>query len=533
MQSAGAAIAALEGTIGTFESKVDHRVRAIDNVTEKIRVTVNKINDSILQFKQDIISGEEVNLAQENIMRLEQIIKEEFGEYDNARKTVLGIVRDFDINLVRNKTIKEISEELWMTNSNYWLSYALIALSAWINDSKTTADSAISECIRKDKVKTTLFFCLLNLRFDRLKTSRSWFNNYLETVDPANCQYELAILLLAFLSGIFGKDKTLEDNVFNIIKSWITDLENDSNTTLAITDVYFNYIYNLPVNKQVSYPKLNDHLSNFNGLVIDYLNVSKYQILINKVNELINNNNADAEQSYNKKIDYILNHLITDFDKEEQDIKNQQQYFKFVIENRGNLTNAKEQYEEAERLRRESFNIGKQMVRWFIYDDETTDNAVKCFGLQNTKGWYIDAINKWHDKLEIEKIRNFELAIDGKQYIIDDNYESARKELSDYYESIKNKTIYFNMINISLVVTALFSIGISIYLLSLYPLIATVASVVFVIFRILKEKKEFPKKVVASKALLDDCIKEIDDFKEYYSENDRKQDELVSLIKNI
>ena len=89
MQSAGAAIAALEGTIGTFESKVDNRVRAINSVTEKIRVTVNKINESILQFKQDIISGEEVNLAQENIMRLEQIIKEEFGEYDNVRKTII------------------------------------------------------------------------------------------------------------------------------------------------------------------------------------------------------------------------------------------------------------------------------------------------------------------------------------------------------------------------------------------------------------------------------------------------------------
>jgi hypothetical protein len=112
-----------------------------------------------------MIADEQMQAAHENILRLDQVIREKFESNIKVRKTVSGVVKDFDINLCRNSTIEELSEELWITSSRYWLSYALIALSAWVNDSKMLASNAVSEAVRTSELKANLFFCLVNLRF--------------------------------------------------------------------------------------------------------------------------------------------------------------------------------------------------------------------------------------------------------------------------------------------------------------------------------------------------------------------------------
>lgn len=111
------AVNLLNETIGSFKSKVDVKIASVNTSTSNIMETTNKIYDSINHFKQDMIQNEEKQLAHENILRIDQILKEQFGDHEAIRKTVMGIVKDFDINLVRNSTIQEISEELW---KDYW-----------------------------------------------------------------------------------------------------------------------------------------------------------------------------------------------------------------------------------------------------------------------------------------------------------------------------------------------------------------------------------------------------------------------------
>lgn len=143
------AVNALNQTIDSFKSKLDVKMESVNTSTANMRATTDKIYDSVSKFKQGMIQNEEKQLAHENILRIDQILKEQFGDHEAIRKTVMGVVRDFDINLVRNSTIQEISEELWITSSRYWLSYALIAITAWINDYKEVAANALSECVRR------------------------------------------------------------------------------------------------------------------------------------------------------------------------------------------------------------------------------------------------------------------------------------------------------------------------------------------------------------------------------------------------
>ena len=98
----------LNETIGSFKSKVDVKIDSVNTSTASIRQTTDKIYNSISKFKQDMIQNEEKQLAHENILRIDQILKEQFGDHETIRKTVMGVVKDFDINLVRNSTIQEI-----------------------------------------------------------------------------------------------------------------------------------------------------------------------------------------------------------------------------------------------------------------------------------------------------------------------------------------------------------------------------------------------------------------------------------------
>ena len=222
MSYAQQAINNLDQTINSFKSRVDVKVSDVSISTASIQATTDKIYENIERFKNDLMHGEESQIAHENILRIDQIIKEQFSNYIAIRRTVMGVVRDFDINLVRNSTIQELSEELWITSSRYWLSYTLIAITAWVNNYPEVAKNALAESGRKDAIKTTLFFCLMNLRFGRMDAAKKWFYEYFKTLDPTTLQQETAILLQSFLNGIFGKDKELEQEIIRLINEWIS-----------------------------------------------------------------------------------------------------------------------------------------------------------------------------------------------------------------------------------------------------------------------------------------------------------------------
>ena len=103
------AIDNLNKTINQFESNVNVHVSTIRDGSINVEQATRSIYEQLTKFRQDMEHGELKQLAHENIIRIEQIIKERFGSYETIRKTVLGVVRDFDINLVRNTTIQELS----------------------------------------------------------------------------------------------------------------------------------------------------------------------------------------------------------------------------------------------------------------------------------------------------------------------------------------------------------------------------------------------------------------------------------------
>ena len=533
MSNASQAINSLDQTINSFKSRVDVKVNNVQVSTSNIQATTDKIYENVNKFKTDMLHGEEKQIAHENILRIDQIIKEQFSNYITIRRTVLGVVRDFDINLVRNSTIQELSEELWITSSRYWLSYALIAITAWVNNYPDIAKNALAESGRRDAIKTTLFFCLMNLRFNRIDAAKMWFNEYFKSLDPTMLQQETAILLQSFLNGIFGKDKELEHEIVKLINEWVSSLNDNEQIAAELLGAYEGFISNLNAQVKFEYQALLQFCTNISELQSSHAGVSKYKHLIAFVKSLDVDAEPQDDANYKSRIDAILVNLISNYDAEELELKNQQEYYHFIVENNGVVEQAQAQYDAMQELQNERFNIGKQMLKWAIYDDNSqTDVQVRKFGLQNTKSWFKNAVSNWDAKLSAAYPNEYNLSIDTWSGVSrGQDFAVQAENMNNYYQNNKFQNMYVNSPNIAAAIVFLFSAGLA--FVTPFSLIATALSAGFLAWRVLKARKEYPLRIQTSLESLAACMADIAHFKRYYEENRAKKDELLSIVEFI
>ena len=533
MSNASYLINQLDQSINSFENRVDGRVNSVYTATNSVNNTANQIYAGIQKFKEDMMKGEQTQLAHENIMRIDQEIKERFSNHEAIRKTVMGVVRDFDINLVRNSTIQELSEELWITSSRYWLSYAMIAITAWVNNYPDVAKNALAESGRRDAIKTTMFFSLMNLRFDRIDAAKKWFLEYLNVLDPKMLQQETAVLLQAFLNGIFGKDKELEHNVTSLIDQWIGELNADAEACEELIDAYKIYIEQM--NPQVSFPysHLGQFCANCDELRTSYRDAARFDMIVEVLQSMDVEMERQDESNYKARVDAVLINLISNYDPEELSLRTQQAYYRAIVDNSGDVDVAEAQFEQEQRLKNERFNIGKQFIGWAVYDDNTeTDVHVRKFAMRNTRQWFRAALDKWDVAIQDRHPLNFNLNIDTWQGTSngDDQAEQVTA-MKNYFENNKFQNMFVNTPNIAAVIVLVLSLGLA--FMTIYSLIATVLAAGFLVWRVLKAIKEYPLRVNAALESLNKCMEEIGEFKQYFADNRKKKDDILRLLESL
>lgn len=530
MSNASQVINSLNETINSFKSRVDVKVNDVNVSTANIQATTDQIYENIEKFKTEMLHSEESQIAHENILRIDQIIKEQFSNYIAIRRTVMGVVRDFDINLVRNSTIQELSEELWITSSRYWLSYALIAITAWVNNYPEVAKNALAESGRKDAIKTTLFFCLMNLRFGRMEAAKKWFYEYFKTLDPTMLQQETAILLQSFLNGIFGKDKELEQEVIDLIDRWISIINDNEQISNELLNAYESYINNLNVPVKFNYQSILRFCANAGEVEKSYRDVSKFDKLLEFVKSLDVESEPQDNENYKSRIDAILINLISNYDSEELELKRQQEYYRCIVENGGVIEQAEAQYQAMEELENNKFNIGKQMIKWAIYDDNgETDVQVRKFGFQNTRNWFKSAVANFDAKMQESFPNDYHLKIDSWEGISNGNDQEEQLEsLKNYFDNNKFQNMYVNTLNILAVILFIVSAGLA--FVTVFSLIVTALSAGFLVFRVLSAKKKYRLRIQSAVSNLNACMGEITEFRRYYEEKRAKKDVLLSTV---
>ena len=204
-----------------------------------------------------------------------------------------------------------------------------------------------------------------------------------------------------------------------------------------------------------------------------------------------------------------------------------------IVRNEGEVEKAEAQYEAEMALQNEHFNIGKQMIKWAIYDDsDTTDVTVRKFGFQNTKTWFQSALEKWTMKVQQEFPIEYSLNIDTWSGVSNGNdQEELTENMKKYYETNKFQNMFVNTINIAALIALVLSAGLA--FVTLYALVVTVAAAAILIFRCVKAVKDYPKRVNSALAALSQTMAEIADYRQYFEENVEKKDEVLSAAEFI
>ncbi len=539
-------------TIGGFTGKVNVKVQEVNQSTAKIRATADSTLSEIRKFKTEMIENEQMQSAQENILRINQMIRERFYDYDTIRKTVMGVVKDFDLNLVRNKTIEELSEELWITSSRYWLSYTLIALSAWVNDNKVLADNAVAESSRASNTKTALFFCLTNLRFGRIDTARAWLSEYFRTVVPDDLKNEAAIMLQSYINGVFGVDERIQSEVQGVIDGWTEEIKNNESLSIELVRMYETYIKNLHPNNLFTSQYLSKFCVNYNELPHSYNEALKFDLLLKKIKEVDVENINKTGSNYKKRIDLILKDLITNYDEEEQELKEQQEYFQLVIDNKGKEDLAAEQYNELLKVRYEKQNFGKKCIEWALYAKSDDVNVhVRKFGFQNTKPWLLDAILKWSKEFEDKFPNNYTIKfnIGDKTWECVSNGDDQVEQIANVENAVvqmKKNIVWDKKVKLRLILGIIFLvIGALILIFKksiealdnkfglILGIIALVVGVVLLILwlvRFLNGDKRYKKILSESLNKIKGCMNELTEYRRIYFANVNKKGEIFSMI---
>ena len=112
-----------------------------------IRKDVQRINKDLTKLQRDITefisyqaNQNRLGRAETRIVQIRQEIEKKFGHYDFVRRTIRGVLQANDMGVIREETIKTATEEVILSNPNYWLAPALVALSSRISNNQELAN---------------------------------------------------------------------------------------------------------------------------------------------------------------------------------------------------------------------------------------------------------------------------------------------------------------------------------------------------------------------------------------------------------
>lgn len=531
----------LHTSVNTFDQRMDNELVKVDQAAYEIDVSTKKIYNKVEAFKTTMKNNETKQIAFENTIRIDQQLEEKLRFYNDVRRVVMGVVHDYDVNLVRNKTINELSEELWMGASKYWLSYALIAISAWIMDNQELANNALSMGMKQDPVNFSLFFALFNMRFGRMKTSNKWLVTYFSQVDPKEPGNELAVLLQAYISGAFGKDPVLETVVRKNIEKWQRELNEDPVVSDDLTKGYYKYISEKKGKKQFTSEILDEFCTNIKDFKSAYEDVSKYEVLYKEMNDIVNASSPSNGGEFKKLIDSLMTQLINLPDEEEQKLLDDKKYNELIIESEGKIEVAEKLYKQYLETRGEIQNIGRTMLRWVLFSNEKeVTPQVKKFSLYQTKSWYTEGIQKLRSEQSLRRPHVFNLSIDIWSGVVDgSDRKGVEKSLEETLNTDKISSTVFHLGNIIGVIVAIVLALIAIPVLKANTWVGIAMFVfagvtLFVIAMItIVAMGQYPKRVAKAKLILDKCFDDIERYNKEYDSFEKMGSKLSVDLYNI
>ncbi len=252
--------------LGTLNFKQDH-----------LESELVKFADFFADFVESDIKRKALQLAETRQGNLKQDLQIKFGYYSDVRRMATGILQGVDTGVISDETLKFTTEEIMIKAPGYWLAPALVSLAAWVRNDKNTTEKALTEALKRDDYKTTLFFMMVMRRLTRNDASLKWLERYFMHQNPHNLDREFIIILEAVTTGVFPP--AARQLMMMNVKNWLDQLTQGDTFVDEQKSQWVNFFEALGPLSDDKYPLLEKFSSNWNSLENSLKEAKTHEIL--------------------------------------------------------------------------------------------------------------------------------------------------------------------------------------------------------------------------------------------------------------
>lgn len=522
------------GSVSQNVNSINGHINDVEGQVNTVKDDVKNLEEEIKAFMLEIKQGTIVSNARQTIFMAEAEYSKKYSYRNDVRRRVNGLLQSVDINAIKKSTVENISEETIVNAPDYWLAPALVSLCAWYTNNRVLAENALKEAMARDDEKSSLLFCLVHLRANRVDTAMRWLSRYLSMQDPTRMESKIITVLDAITSGVFGIDA--KKTCLEKVNTWMLELNGYGDIKKTQVERWERYFREQLENvSENEFPYIEKYVVEKEN-VKDIISTSTAQKKISKDLKNIMNEKQYVRNSDTNKIDDLLHMLVFNYDKEELQLKRDIQKNKHIIEENGDMAKALKEFEKTSVALENENNFYNHITNIAIANNTINANLnTKKLSIALSKDFIIDGYNKISSVSSSEMLPDLNILIDEWKGLTKNGNNEAelQQSLEKYLEDKFHDEIYtIHLFDFKMLVAIVVGL-IGIFLTLKQPIVAAVIFCIVLIFNIveflmayskrdskIKKLNEIKKQ---HKTLLSNIIAEIVDYYFVYknSENDR------------
>ena len=194
----------LAGNMAAVSANVVPNVKYISDKVDVADADIDTLIHALESLTEQYFTFKELSTASKNLTQLNDEYFTKFQFFNKLRRITLGYVIGLDSYIISNETLRKEVEKCYLSNTDYWLAYAIMSVMLWASDEKEAAYRAMQKALKMDSKKSSVFYMLVNLRFERRSAAAKWYVYYLDRTDVNDLGDEWQKLLQAYLAGRHG-----------------------------------------------------------------------------------------------------------------------------------------------------------------------------------------------------------------------------------------------------------------------------------------------------------------------------------------
>ena len=532
----------LERNAHQMSSEVNSYMASLRDKMKETETDVSDLFYALDELVRVYTGFKSMSTASKNMTQYTDEYYTKFHFYNQLRRITIGYIIGLDKNIISSEVLRKQVETNYLQNTDYWLSYAIMAVMLWANDEKEAAYRALNKSIHMDYFKSAVFFMLVNLRFGRIEAAKQWYLVYLERVDVDNLSDEWQFLLQGYLSGVFGPDarfnELARENLSNLLKQMESTHPNYGN---MVSDYVVDFSKGYSYVTQTEFENLRRYCTNYDDIQNLLSDAEKNEVLTQYIREMWEQD-EEVSEDYGERVEDILYDLINAYDDTELEIWKKIRYNEHVLRARGDMQKAQIGYKSEFPDLGKKTTLADKLFQWaFEQNASKVDFKVRRFSLDYLKKWISKGFEQYGNSYR-EKEKNFyHFRIDDWEMDCNENSgREATNSICEHFSKNHLRNLFADNFVIGFTVMCVIAavmLGITIKFYNPATLVIGIllgAVGGFLLWRrIVNLNMILYRKRDKAIMIIQNCLKELFDWRKIYHSNDEKNKDLVSVFDSL